>query len=114
MTDGSALEGQPAATLVELRDLAALVEQTSLAAGPGRMRGGVDFERHHVALAAPGRARLIFGAIGHLDRDHVVIGVNVFFHLYRSCAAGFRPRSEERRVGKECVSTCRSRWSPSH
>src|SRR3546814_10454857 len=27
----------------------------------------------------------------------------------------FNPvRSEERRVGKECVSTCRSRWSPYH
>src|SRR3546814_19339094 len=26
----------------------------------------------------------------------------------------FKPRSEERRVGKECVSTCRSRWSPYH
>src|SRR3546814_13629453 len=25
-----------------------------------------------------------------------------------------RIRSEERRVGKECVSTCRSRWSPYH
>src|SRR3546814_15552333 len=25
-----------------------------------------------------------------------------------------RLRSEERRVGKECVSTCRSRWSPYH
>src|SRR3546814_12614737 len=25
-----------------------------------------------------------------------------------------KTRSEERRVGKECVSTCRSRWSPSH
>src|SRR3546814_15251475 len=25
-----------------------------------------------------------------------------------------RGRSEERRVGKECVSTCRSRWSPYH
>src|SRR3546814_12450879 len=25
-----------------------------------------------------------------------------------------RDRSEERRVGKECVSTCRSRWSPYH
>src|SRR3546814_18246709 len=25
-----------------------------------------------------------------------------------------KDRSEERRVGKECVSTCRSRWSPSH
>src|SRR3546814_5461759 len=24
------------------------------------------------------------------------------------------PRSEERRVGQECVSTCSSRWSPSH
>src|SRR3546814_4710982 len=26
----------------------------------------------------------------------------------------FKLRSEERRVGKECVSTCRSRWSPYH
>src|SRR3546814_1910943 len=28
--------------------------------------------------------------------------------------AGRGRRSEERRVGKECVSTCRSRWSPYH
>src|SRR3546814_1981507 len=28
--------------------------------------------------------------------------------------AEFAGRSEERRVGKECVSTCRSRWSPYH
>src|SRR3546814_5043149 len=27
---------------------------------------------------------------------------------------GAPARSEERRVGKECVSTCRSRWSPYH
>src|SRR3546814_10952393 len=27
---------------------------------------------------------------------------------------GYSTRSEERRVGKECVSTCRSRWSPYH
>src|SRR3546814_10309235 len=27
---------------------------------------------------------------------------------------GIKLRSEERRVGKECVSTCRSRWSPYH
>src|SRR3546814_17733411 len=26
----------------------------------------------------------------------------------------FPGRSEERRVGKECVSTCRSRWAPYH
>src|SRR3546814_13432204 len=45
-------------------------------------------------------------------------------HTYRNAAmeqaslprrAEQRPdRSEERRVGKECVSTCRSRWSPYH
>src|SRR3546814_15236115 len=29
-------------------------------------------------------------------------------------AANAEGRSEERRVGKECVSTCRSRWSPYH
>src|SRR3546814_5510938 len=29
-------------------------------------------------------------------------------------AARLLARSEERRVGKECVSTCRSRWSPYH
>src|SRR3546814_13286294 len=30
----------------------------------------------------------------------------------RSMPTGHAARSEERRVGKECVSTCRSRWSP--
>src|SRR3546814_19614448 len=39
----------------------------------------------------------------------------VFFGRARLAAqrVGAR-RSEERRVGKECVSTCRSRWSPYH
>src|SRR3546814_2591230 len=34
----------------------------------------------------------------------------------RGCTRRLRKgaRSEERRVGKECVSTCRSRWSPYH
>src|SRR3546814_11359637 len=35
--------------------------------------------------------------------------VNVYKH-----GAGPSFRSEERRVGKECVSTCRYRWSPYH
>src|SRR3546814_2374396 len=34
--------------------------------------------------------------------------------LARSIDRRAQPRSEERRVGKECVSTCRSRWSPDH
>src|SRR3546814_14349642 len=34
----------------------------------------------------------------------------VFVHV----SAALLGRSEERRVGNECVSTCRSRWSPHH
>src|SRR3546814_14009455 len=43
--------------------------------------------------------------------DWVMIG-----HLQTNKAkeAARLVRSEERRVGKECVSTCRSRWSPDH
>src|SRR3546814_9485577 len=36
------------------------------------------------------------------------------FKHRRHLAAAHHRRSEERRVGKECVSTCRSRWSPYH
>src|SRR3546814_15175067 len=42
----------------------------------------------------------LFGAFRHLD--------------YRNCYMSRFWRSEERRVGKECVSTCRSRWAPYH
>src|SRR3546814_2200023 len=35
-------------------------------------------------------------------------------HHYRLQSALSLRRSEGRRVGKECVSTCRSRWSPYH
>src|SRR3546814_4749593 len=34
--------------------------------------------------------------------------------LYMVAGVWTDERSEERRVGKECVSTCRSRWSPYH
>src|SRR3546814_6397162 len=37
---------------------------------------------------------------------------NIVFFDSQRCGAP--ARSEERRVGKECVSTCRSRWSPYH
>src|SRR3546814_8960316 len=37
-----------------------------------------------------------------------------FSQLVKAAPAWRENRSEERRVGKECVSTCRSRWSPYH
>src|SRR3546814_2561056 len=48
--------------------------------------------------------------IGHLDAVRAVSRVGQQHRL----ALGEFERSEERRVGKECVSTCRSRWSPYH
>src|SRR3546814_15056927 len=50
--------------------------------------------------------------------DLALVGIRVLLqqvdgrhHHARGAEAA---RSEERRVGKECVSTCRSRWSPYH
>src|SRR3546814_7287501 len=42
-------------------------------------------------------------------RDHNAAGLHTLDHLTHNVN-----RSEERRVGKECVSTCRSRWSTYH
>src|SRR3546814_14581068 len=44
------------------------------------------------------------------------LGSHIVFSLKGACwpKAEKVIRSEERRVGKECVSTCRSRWSPYH
>src|SRR3546814_16929509 len=38
----------------------------------------------------------------------------VELHVQQFGAVAVADRSDERRVGKECVSTCRSRWSPYH
>src|SRR3546814_14412102 len=46
------------------------------------------------------------------DRSHVYAIDNYAIGKYDK-ASGKR-RSEERRVGTECVRTCRSRWSPYH
>src|SRR3546814_8147239 len=44
------------------------------------------------------------------DLSSVVPDLTLLYNLGHSLAN----RSEERRVGKECVSTCRSRWAPNH
>src|SRR3546814_14761914 len=63
-----------------------------------------------------------------LDDDDIVLGGRLRLSHAASCSSGrfrraalagsggisIKLRSEERRVGKECVSTCRSRWSPDH
>src|SRR3546814_11871478 len=53
-------------------------------------------------IAHPERVRELFAADG--KRAGFAAWILLFYAL----------RSEDRRVGKECVSTCRSRWWPSH
>src|SRR3546814_16472950 len=65
-----------------------------------------DLSPHRRPSAAPRRARH-FRRRHNRDRPRPVRSSSDL----RNPAYG---RSEERRVGKECVSTCRSRWSPSH
>src|SRR3546814_4328443 len=48
------------------------------------------------------------------DIEELGIGGIEKRHMRGGARAVHRRRSEERRVGKECVSTCRSRWSPYH
>src|SRR3546814_2946994 len=50
-------------------------------------------------------------AVGQVD---ITSGKFVFSMNEAYLIENGRIRSEERRVGKECVSTCRSRWSPYH
>src|SRR3546814_3964154 len=63
----------------------------------------------HGADSAAAVVALGLHALQH--RGQEAAGITGFdgkeFHTHRA-------RSEERRVGKECVSTCRSRWSPYH
>ena len=48
----------------------------------------------------------------HLTSDRSLIAFSKIARAALKSLSG--SRSEERRVGKECVSTCRSRWSPYH
>src|SRR3546814_14801195 len=57
-------------------------------------------------------------AVG-VDLRATVVPPDALLRLWRvrhACPriCSMKKRSEERRVGKECVSTCRSRWSPNH
>src|SRR3546814_19107967 len=75
------------------------------------------------------RARIVgLALIGHDARVVLELVANILDHLARRTAhrghahrteqiwqeRAEQQRSEERRVGKACVSTCSSRWSPYH
>src|SRR3546814_19953708 len=74
----------------------------------------VFFQAGGQALVLWGREKL--AADSGVDDDGSTFGGIVLAHNVRSSdeVDELIARSEERRVGTECVSTCRSRWSPYH
>src|SRR3546814_16823508 len=73
----------------------------------------VDRAEDRTADAAPVRQPVGAGNEGHA----IAFGAGIIFEEHRAPPVDHRlldrnRRSEERREGKECVSTCRSRWSP--
>src|SRR3546814_16602239 len=72
----------------------------------------------HIANHATFKASL-FMAAGIIDHETGTRDIRRLSGLFRfmpftATLAMVAARSEERRVGNECVSTCRSRWSPYH
>src|SRR3546814_17012460 len=63
-------------------------------------------------LAATLADRKMWGGMRMTPTDLSDVNAHPYTYLMNGTTALGNWRSEERRVGKECVSTCRSRWSP--
>src|SRR3546814_19868356 len=70
--------------------------------------GPDNWKTHEISKALSQTHAAAFTDLNKDGHPDLITGMRYFAHL------GKDPRSEERRVGKACVSTCRSRWSPDH
>src|SRR3546814_11482665 len=90
-----------------------LNSQTLIQSEYKQIRWPAWFETNGIELRAPQGARFdrSFLAIAAAE-DGLGVALESTRLAERELKAGRLVRSEERRVGKECVSPCRSRWSP--
>ena len=114
-----------------------LMWSSQLVSMAGSMMQGAAILWHVSLLVAPGRRGLALGMVGlvrvvpiivlslvagvvadAVDRRRLLIVTQTGMALSAAALAwvtfAHDQRSEERRVGKECSSPCRSRWSPYH
>src|SRR3546814_15035607 len=86
---------------------------------PQRHDDGTVLSGNYMMRLGQGTQLLLYAV--HSDSDIAVVGGtsvigkgNIFGGRLIQALGSREGRSEERRVGKECVSPCRSRWSPYH
>src|SRR3546814_14811788 len=96
-------------------------EETHRGQGLRRRRGRmIRYARERRLSVADDRQKIAIAQRRKVDEailaDHPCprAGASVISSEFHPVPSWFTKRSEERRVGKECVSTCRSRWSPYH
>src|SRR3546814_5632905 len=98
--------GRNAEPLLHRRHIIVVQERDLVAGIFGNLRPRFAATAARIAINSHGR--LLCGGSGSTTSAPAL----------RTCRSPFSARlgarSEERRVGKECVSTCRSRWSPYH
>src|SRR3546814_13146324 len=78
----------------------------------GRRAVGDSAKARHVVVRVAGVVQQRLDHRRHHDRGSDAVAFDEMLEVFRLKAALRRERSEERRVGKGCVSTGRSRWSP--
>src|SRR3546814_9121348 len=116
--DGIVTEPQPAARRPGQAPRRPALENLGMAVGPGEREGADE-------AGAAVDVRPLFGEQAFdLAHRQIPVAARIALeplafgptggHDPRPAAERRDLRSEERRVGKECVSTCRSRWSPYH
>src|SRR3546814_14046473 len=90
----------------------------NLMSQPSQLRHVLWHSDARLVFTTSDRADTVRTLLAELDRPVQLVVVDTLgddlpvFSPITDC--GSASRSEERRVGKECVSTCRIRWSPFH
>src|SRR3546814_5215207 len=74
----------------------------------------ISLQSPAIGLANTGDTQNLGRTLVNIVPDNIVLAMSQGKLLSVLFFAILFGRSEERRVGKECVSTCRSRWSPYH
>src|SRR3546814_13675142 len=93
---------------MRISDWSSDVCSSDLGEGSAKARPGVGRRIERAARSVVRPRPLVSARAARLQAFQKLLGTAAFLQLLE------HGRSEERRVGKECVSPCRSRWSPYH